>query len=100
MASIILEATVRAPADAVWRALSEFGAAHRVFSGVLSDCYMDGDTSRVVTFASGLVVRERLIDIDQARRRIAYTVTSGGFEHHGASMRIVPDGDDACRFIW
>jgi carbon monoxide dehydrogenase subunit G len=100
MASIIMDVSVQAPAETVWNALSNFGEAHRVFAGVLSDCRLEADDMRIVTFASGLVARERIISIDATRGRIAYTVVGGGFEHHGASMQVVAEDDGTCRFVW
>jgi hypothetical protein len=66
---------------------------------VLTDCRLDGDV-RTVTFANAAVVRERIVDVDPAAMRVAYAVIGGGFEHHGASMQIVPEGDRRCRFVW
>ena len=100
MASIVMEATVHASADTVWSALSDFGAAHRVFDGVLSDCRLEGDGKRVVTFSNGRAVTERIVGIDPERRRIAYAVIDGGFEHHCASMQVEDLEDGACRFVW
>jgi len=37
------------------------------------DTRLEGD-SRLVTFADGTVVRERIIDVDDRARRIAYSV--------------------------
>ncbi len=50
-----------------------------------------------MAFANGMVVRERIVDIDDARRRVAYGVVGGRFDHHSASMQIVPEGEDCCR---
>ena len=55
---------------------------------------------RTVTFANGLVARERVITIDEQRRRIVYGVLGEVFEHHSASMAIVPVDGENCRFIW
>ena len=60
----------------------------------------EGDNVRVATFANGLAVTERIISVDAGRRRIAYTVVGGGFEHHGASMRVLPGDNGGCRFVW
>ncbi len=73
--------------------------ALRAFAGVLTDVTLDGDV-RVVTFANGNVVRERIVTVDDERMRIAYHVVGGRFEHHHASMQIVPDGETRCRFVW
>jgi carbon monoxide dehydrogenase subunit G len=99
MASIYSEKTVRVPADKAWAALSDVGNPHRLFAGVLTDAKFDGKV-RTVTFANGIVAQERIVDVDPRRRRVAYTVLGDMFEHHSASMEIVPDGPDRCRFIW
>ena len=100
MASVVMETVVRAPADTVWHALANVGEAHRVFAGVLSDCRLDGENTRIATFANGLVVTERIIGVDAANRRVAYTVVSGGFEHHGASMQVISHDEGTSRFLW
>lgn len=99
MASIRREEIVQVPADRAWAALRDVGRPHALFANVLVDGRIDGDI-RTVTFANGMVVRERVVDIDEESRRVAYTVIDGVFEHHSASMQIVPDGDERCRFIW
>lgn len=99
MASIYCEKTVQVPADKAWAALSDIGNPHRLFAGVLTDTKLNGKV-RTVTFANGIVAQERIIDVDDKRRRVAYTVLGDMFEHHSASMEIAPDGPDRCRFIW
>lgn len=99
MASIRREEIVQVPADKAWAALRDVGRPHTLFADVLVDGHIDGDI-RTVTFANGMVVRERIVDIDDANRRVAYTVIDGMFEHHSASMQIVADGDGRCRFVW
>ncbi len=49
---------------------------------------------------TGMVARERIADIDNERRRVAYTVIGDMFEHHSASMEIGPVGPGRCRFVW
>ena len=99
MASICTEKSVRVPADKAWAALSDIGNPHRLFAGVLTDAKLDGKV-RTVTFANGMVAQERIVDVDPKRRRVAYTVLGDMFEHHSASMEIVADGPDRCRFLW
>jgi hypothetical protein len=99
MASIRQEANVRVPAEQAWQALREVGEAHRIFADVLVDGHIDGDV-RTVTFANGMVVQERIIDVDEGARRVAYTVLGDLFEHHSASMQIMADGPTQCRFVW
>jgi hypothetical protein len=98
MGSIRREATIRVPAEAAWGALRDVAHPDRIFAGVLTDATIAGN-ARTVTFANGMVARERIIDVDDATRRVAYCVV-GMFEHHSASMQVIPEGDGRCRFIW
>ena len=99
MASVWIEETLERSADHAWPLLRDVGSADKAFPGVLVAAHLDGDI-RSVTFASGVVVRERIVAIDDDRRRIAYAVIEGRFSHHSASMQILPDGPSRCRFIW
>jgi hypothetical protein len=48
-----------------------------------------------------MVVRERILDVDDQRRRVAYTVLDGpGMMYHHASMQVVDAGPGRCRFVW
>jgi hypothetical protein len=99
MASIHSEVSVGVPADKAWAALRNVGAPHRLFAGVLVKGCIDGDI-RTVTFANGLVAQERIVDVDERAMRVAYTVIGDTFEHHSASMQIIPDGANRCHSIW
>jgi uncharacterized protein YndB with AHSA1/START domain len=98
--TVRIERVIGAPADRVWSALREFGALHtRVAPGLIVDTVVEGDV-RSVTFAGGLVLRERLIDIDDAGRRIVYSILADVFEHHSASNTVVPEGEGRYRLVW
>jgi Polyketide cyclase / dehydrase and lipid transport len=100
MASIHHEIAVEVGAEQAWAALRTVGAAHKLFAPVLVDGELKGDT-RKVRFANGMEVRERLLDIDDSRRRVAYTVLDGpGMSYHHASMQVVEAGPRHCRFVW
>ena len=99
MASIHWEGLIRTSADEAWSALRHVDQAHRLFSPVLTACVLDGNV-RTVTFANGMVARERIVDVDQTRRRLSYTVLGDMFEHHSASMQILPVDEHSCRFSW
>jgi hypothetical protein len=99
MSSIWWEETIAVPAEIAWASLRRVDRAHELFAPVLVDGSISGDV-RTVTFANGLVVRERILDVDETRRRISYTVLDGVFEHHNASMQIVPIDAKSCRFVW
>ena len=101
MATIYKEFIVEADADAVWDALRDFGAVRtRLAPGFLTDCKLDGQGARIVSFANGLVARELLVGIDEANRRLAYTVTDGKASHHHASAQVFAHGEGRSRFVW
>ena len=100
MASIRKELIVDAPADHVWAALRDIGQVHtRLAREFVIDTRLDGD-SRLVTFANGEVVRERIVDIDDRARRLAYAVVDWRTTHHNASFQVTPDGDGRSRLTW
>ena len=83
---------VEAGSDEAWEALRRVGDAHKLFAPVLVDGQLDGDT-RTVRFANGMVVHERMLDVNDERRRVADTALDvPGMTYHHASMQIVDDG--------
>jgi hypothetical protein len=100
MASIRRETTLHVNADAAWAALREPGLAQEAFAPVLSGCEIEGDV-RTVRFAAGMVARERILDVDDAHRRIAYAALDvAGVQYHHASMQIESAGPGRCQFVW
>jgi hypothetical protein len=100
MASIYKETTVEVSADEAWAALRDVGAAHKLFAPVLLDSHLENEI-RAVRFADGKVVKERIVDVDEQRHRVAYSAMSGGgMTHHHASMQILGEGPNRCRFVW
>ena len=100
MSSLHKDITINAPAAEVWDAVRDVGRPHeRITPGVLTDAAFDGSI-RTVTFANGLVARERIVDIDEQNRRVAYAVIDGPFEHHHASMQVIEDGPSVSHIIW
>jgi hypothetical protein len=99
MASIHKEMFVDAAPDHVWAAFRDVGAIHtRLARDVVTATKLEGD-SRIVTFANGIVARERIIDIDDAKRRLAYSVVEGRPTHHHATFQVFPDGAGS-RVVW
>jgi hypothetical protein len=100
MASIRQTATIDIDADKAWEVLRRVGEPHKLFAPVLVDGHLEGDI-RTVHFANGMVVRERIIDVDDQQRRVAYSVLDGpGMTYHHASMQVVDAGPGRCQFIW
>jgi hypothetical protein len=86
MASIYKQLTVEVDADTAWLALRRVGDAHQLFTPVLVGSRLIDDT-RTVTFGNGMVLRERILDVDDERCRVAYTAMDApGMLYHHASM--------------
>ena len=100
MASIQKNIIIDAHPDHVWDALRDFGALHtRLVPGFVLDTKLDGD-ARIVTFSNGTVAREVLVDSDDARRRLVYTIVSERLKQHCASVQVFADGDTRSRVAW
>ena len=100
MASIYREQALGVDCDKAWARLRLVGDAHKLFAPVLVDCQLNGGT-RIVRFANGMVVTERILAIDDARRRMAYAVQDGpGMAYHHASMQVVDAGPGRSLFVW
>src|SRR5215510_9525432 len=100
MASIHKEFSVNAPADHVWAAFRDIGHVHtRLAQDFVVDTKLDGD-SRYVTFANGTAVRERIIDVDDDARRLAYAVVGWRTTHHHASFQVFAEGERRSRIVW
>ena len=100
MASIRKELQLAAPADRVWDAIADFGQVHKkVAPGFLTDVRLEGET-RVVTFASGQVFREHLVDSDAAQRRLVYAIAEPPFLSYQGTVQVFPDGDRRSRLVW
>jgi carbon monoxide dehydrogenase subunit G len=101
MATVYKEFIVEADAAHVWDALRDFSAVHtRLAPGFLTGCTIDAEGARILTFANGLVAREMLVGIDDAHRRLAYTVTGGQAVHHHATAQVFEEGAGRSRFVW
>jgi hypothetical protein len=100
MASIHKEILIEARPENVWAAVRDVGAIHeRLAPGFVTDTRLEGDI-RVVTFANGMTARELIVDIDDAARRLVWSVIEGRPRHHNASMQIFADGEGASRVVW
>ena len=100
MASIHKQMAVEVGSDEAWAALRLVGEPHKLFAPVLVDGQLDGDT-RTVRFANGMVLQERILDVDDKSRRVAYSAVNGpGMTYHHASMQVLDDGPGRCRFVW
>jgi len=99
MASIRLEMNVSADPANVWDAVRDVGAIHtRLAPDFVTDVKLEDDV-RIVTFANGMVAKELIVDLDDVRRRLVWSVVEGRMTHHNGSLQVFPDGA-GCRVVW
>jgi len=100
MATIIQKITIDAPVDAVWDAVSDFGAVHRRFApGFVTNVELIPG-GRMVSFSTGMVVKEVFLGVDPETRRLAYSVRTERFEHHNADFQVDDLGGGRCTLTW
>jgi hypothetical protein len=100
MASIRKEIRIAAPADRVWDALKDVGALHtRLVPGFVKDTRLEGNT-RVVTFGNDVVMREEIVSIDAALRRVSWAIVGQQFRHYNGAAWVEPDPKGGSRFVW
>jgi hypothetical protein len=100
MATIRKEILLDARPETVWAAVRDVGAVHeRLGRGFLVDTRLEAD-ARIVTFASGMVLRELIVDIDDEARRLVWAAVGGRITHHNASMQVFADGNGGSRLVW
>lgn len=99
MASIHRQVWIDTTPERAWAALRDVGAIHRRLApGFVTDVQLE-EGARVVTFGSGLVVRELIVDVDDAARRLVWSVVGGPMTHHNASAQVFSDAGGT-RFVW
>lgn len=100
MANITRDITVNLAPAAVWQAVRDVGNAHvKLFPGILTGITLEGG-ARIVTFANGMVLRELIVDIDDAAMRVVYASVGGRATHHNASLQVMAAGAGASRIVW
>src|SRR5712691_10000364 len=100
MASIRKEISTTAKPDDVWAALRDVGALHtRLVPGFVVDTRMEPG-ARLVTFGNGMVVRERIVTVDDALRRVVWSATGDALSHHNGAAQVFPYGDGDSKLIW
>lgn len=100
MPSIHVEAVIDAAPDQVWAVIGDWEKGPlRMAPGFVTDCVVDGD-ARVVTFANGMTARERFVDRDEARRRLAWNIVGGPTIHHNGVMEVHEAPTGQTRLTW
>jgi len=100
MASIRKEIEIDASPETVWAAMRDVGEIHRkLVPGFVTDCKMDGEDARIVTFANGLVAREVIVDVDENACRVVWTIPEGRLDYYHASSQVFSK-DGRATVVW
>jgi carbon monoxide dehydrogenase subunit G len=100
MASIRRKILTRARPDEVWAAIRDVGALHtRLVPGFVVDTRLEPG-ARIVTFGNGMVVREPIIDIDEANRRLVWSAMGGRTTHYNASAQVFATEAGLTKVVW
>jgi len=100
MASIRKEIETKARPDDAWAAIADIGALHtRLVPGFVVDTKLEPG-ARVVTFGNGMVVREPIVTIDGASRRLVWTAEGGRTTHYNASVQVFSRSDETTAVVW
>jgi len=104
MATVRRETIINAdPAD-VWDAVRDVGALHtRVAPGVVVDTVLDSSGDhlvRVVTFASGQQLRERIVAVDDGDPTARLVHRRAPVLHHNGALQVEELGAGQARVVW
>ena len=99
MPTIYLERHINAAAAQVWKQVSDIRSPEHL-TNMIHSVEVIGEGERSCVTEHGRIV-ERIVSVDEDRRRVAYTATESPFpiSHHNASMTVT-QVEDGCRLTW
>jgi heme-degrading monooxygenase HmoA len=100
MASLCREIVVKASVEEAWEAIADVGALHtRLVPGFVVATGLEAN-ARVVTFANGVIVREPIVAIDAAARRLVWTSEGGRAAHYNAALQAFAEPAGGAHIVW
>jgi len=100
MPSIHVEAEFDRAPEALWDVIGDWEKGPvRMAPGFVTESVLDGD-ARVVTFANGVVARERFVDRDDQRRRLVWNIVGAPTVHHNGVMQVHERPGGGSRVTW
>ncbi len=100
MASIRKEILTYTRPELVWEALRDVGALHtRLVPGFVIDTRLEPG-ARIVTFGNGMVVREAIVSVDDAERRVVWSASGGRLAHHNGSAQVASGPGGRTKVVW
>jgi heme-degrading monooxygenase HmoA len=100
MASLRRDILVRASVEEAWDAIADIGALHtRLVPGFVVATRLEPG-ARIVTFANGVTLREPIVALDPAARRLAWTSEGGRATHYNAAVQAFAEPAGGARIVW
>jgi carbon monoxide dehydrogenase subunit G len=100
MASVRKEIETAARPEDAWAAIRDIGALHtRLVPGFVIATRVEPG-ARVVTFGNGVEIREPIVDLDDAARRLVWSAEGGGTTHYNASAQVFEATGRGSRVVW
>ena len=103
MATVVKQIEIGAAPTAVWDAVRDVGALHtRLVPGFVLDTRMLAGAEppvRRVTFASGAMLDETIVTVDDDEMRLVWSIRGEGVHHHNGALRVEACGPGA-RVDW
>lgn len=104
MATITRSTQIAADPDEIWDAVRDFGGLHlRVAPGLVVSTTVElagPFPVRLVTFASGLTLCERIVAVDDAARRLVWSIDSADVVHHNGALQVDSREPGQTRVTW
>jgi hypothetical protein len=99
MATVRKELVTPARPEPVWDAIRDVGALHtRLVPGFVVDTRLEPG-ARIVTFGNGVVMKEPIVTVDDAGRRLVWSAQGGNLTHYNASAQVFSEGTGS-RVVW
>jgi carbon monoxide dehydrogenase subunit G len=100
MATVVKTVRTSASPQQAWAAIADIGALHtRLVPGfVMATKLVPG--ARIVTFANGMTVREPIVTLDEAARRLVWSAEGGRTSHYNASAQVFAEPTGGTRVVW
>ena len=100
MATIRKLIDIDIPVEAAWDVVRDVNAVHTRFAPGFVVNTVPEPGARLVTFANGRTVRERIVSVDATLQRVAYSVVGTGLDHHHASFEVIALAANRTRIVW
>lgn len=100
MATVRQEILTRAAPEIAWDAIRDIGALHtRLVPGFVVDTQLEPG-ARIVTFGNGMVIREPIVTLDDAARRLVWSAQGRVTTHYNASAQVLAEPDGMTKVVW